>query len=137
MFSVWDDAWVQREGVPGKPAPSGFNKWPLHTAKVCQALGIPMPADMPHGDVKVGKHCPACAERGKIPEGNWFYRPSDPEFVANGSRIRDMSKANCAWAHKHTTCTFLWMKLHIHVKANPSDMHLFDPLPEGQDPSII
>jgi hypothetical protein len=37
--------------------------------------------------------------------------------------------------HRHTLCTYLWKCVHVHVKANPADMYLFDKLPEGQDPS--
>ena len=124
-------------GVLGKPAPSGYSKYPLWTARVCAALGVPLVGGMPSGDVKVGKHCPICKFRGIIPDENWYYRPSDPEFAVNGSRIRPEGKPRCAWMHRHTMCDFLWMRLHIHVKANPSDIHLFDPLPAGQDPSVM
>ena len=44
----FDDEWVAKEGVPGKPAPMGNEKYQLWTAKVCQALKIPLP----------GKACP-------------------------------------------------------------------------------
>ena len=123
--------------MPGKPCPSGREKHPLWTVKVCQKLGIPIPSGMPSGDISVGKHCPVCAQRGKILDENWYYKPTDPEFVKNGSRVRDASKQGCAWTHRHTICTFLWHKLHVHVKANPQDAYLFDELPAGQDPSSM
>ena len=136
-FSGFDEAWVQSEGVPGKPAPSSRDKYPLWTAKVCKTLNIQIPDGMPSGDVKVGKHCPVCAHRGVIPAENWYYHPNDPEFVANGSREKPEGKKNCGFMHRHTLCTYMWMMVHKHVKANPSDMHLFDRLPEGQDPSFV
>ena len=136
-FAGFDNVWVQKEGVPGKPSPSSFDKWPLWTAKVCKALAIPMPNGMSEGDTKVGKDCPACAERGFIPNENWYYRTTDPDFNVNGSRERPKDKPRCAWMHRHTLCTQLWMRLHRHVKENPGDVHLFDRLPEGQDPSIL
>ena len=61
----------------------------------------------------------------------------DPEFAANGSRKRPTNDKKTAWMHRHTLCTYLWMKLHVHVKSNPGDVHLFDPLPAGQDPTVI
>ena len=130
----YDTKWVEREGVPGKPCPNGKGRYPLWTAQICQALGLKMSVDMPAGDVSVGNKCPACAGRG-IKEKNWFYRAKDSEFVAQGSRERETDKRGCAWAHRHTLCTFMWMKVHKHVRINPQDMYLFDRLPAGQDPS--
>ena len=138
-FSNWDDTWVQKEGVPSKPSPSGLEKYPLWTVRVCQKLGIAIPNGMPSGDISVGKHCPICAERGRIPDDKWFYKPTDSEFVKNGSRVRpprDVLKG-CADCHRHTMCTFLWHRLHIHVRAHPEDMYLFDRLPLGQDPASM
>lgn len=134
-FAGFDEAWVLKEGVPGKPAPSSRDKWPLWTAKVCKVLNIPLPSELPSGDVKVGAACPACAQRGVIEPENWYYRPTDPDFASNGSRERPAGKKGCAWMHRHTLCTYLWMRVHVHVKANPADVYLFDKLPEGQDPS--
>ena len=124
-----------REGVPGMPAPSSRDKWPLWTAKVCKALNIPLPSDLPSGDIKVGGACPACAQRGVISPENWYYHTTDPEFASNGSRERPDGKKGCAWMHRHTLCTYLWKCVHVHVKANPGDKHLFNKLPEGQDPT--
>ena len=131
----FDEAWVLKEGVPGKPAPSSREKWPLWTAKVCEALNVSMPEGMPRGDVMVGSKCPVCAERGVIPSDNWYYHPNNPAFVENGSRERPQNKPRCSWMHHHSKCSYLWAKVHKHVKLNPNDAYLFDKLPEGQDPA--
>ena len=126
----FDDEWVAEHGVVGQKAPWDSRRPQLHTFKILEKLGIKVEGfEMPAAGELAGDRCPFCRER----VDEWFYRPGTKEFFDNGSRVRPPGVRRTGWHHDVCTCSRMYEQLHRYVKANPSEVGLFDPLPPGQD----
>ena len=105
-------------------------RWGLHTANICEKLGIAIPVDMTlsvdwHTEL-AGPDCPFCAERGVIPAEGW-HAPGE---------ARPTGVTRSAQLHAIPTCPFGWMRVHRAVRKDKALSYLFDKIVDGVDPSI-
>ena len=139
--------WVNTHGVPGKPAPFAGRedeaRYLLHLGRVAKALNIAIDPNFPRDPtILVGELCFGC--KLVRPEINqWFYHESSPLFsTSGGGQSRPKAPgggfaAGTAFMHLPGKCPCVWLKLHEAVKADPSLMHLFEPLGGCTDQLMI
>ena len=135
----WARQWQEAHGVVGYATPNEWPRDPLWAAKVVPLMGKAVPSDLattcPPGKM-LGPDCPFCAKRmNPIAADKWFYHPRDPAFDGR-LRPTGADKRGTMWMHELKYCPTVRDWVHRHVRANPADTHLFDPLPQGSNAAV-
>ena len=136
---ITDEEWQEKWGVKGQAPPFRWPRPPLWYAKCAQVMNLPMPDDLltrcPR-DKLLGNDCPLCSQRG-ISDDMWFIQSRHKDFDGRHPPPAGPERKLIGWKHTLGDCPKLRDLVHRYVRQNPTSMHLFDPLPEGQEPASL
>lgn len=135
---AFDEDFVQREGVPGQPAPNTVSrrgqgqpprKFLNNLQAVAEAIAPHLAGLMPPlgQDVIAGYACPGC---GDTRPGTVFSVSKDyyehEELRKHHAELIKPYGPGVRFYHSIASCPHLWKRLHIYVRAHPDRVDLFD-----------